>query len=174
VREITVTASHRGHARTRHRTLVVSIVAALGMTVASPAPHARAAVADACTILSPATIKILLGGNKPDGTPTKNDTGRCGWHAGTGPVPIAGASITYTVFPSEAAAKKQYQTYASSSTAKKVTGVGDEAVVKDLPGLSSLTARKGSLYLHLEEGGKGTTSKPLPDIAKKIFATGHG
>lgn len=71
----------------------------------------------------------------------------------------------YLVYPTEAEAKKQFHIYAGFSGETKVS-VGDEAVMADHPGLSALTARKGALFVHLEEGGKGAAAKPLVDMRR--------
>ena len=73
---------------------------------------------------------------------------------------------------SEAEAKKQFQIYAGFSGATKLKGVGDEAVTSDHPRLGALTARKGALFIHIEEGGAGATSKPLVAVAKSLVSTG--
>lgn len=85
----------------------------------------------------------------------------------------SGASIAGDVTdPTEAEAKKQFQIYAGFKGEKQVGGVGDEPVMADHAGLSALTARKGALFVHLEESGEGATAKPLVDIAKSVIAKG--
>ena len=148
--------------------LVGVVVAAL----AALAPAADAAPVDPCSVLSKATVTKMLRGAAPAGAPRSPRNGFCGWTTGEKPIPKAGASIVYLVYPTEAEAKKQFQIYAGFSGATKVSGVGDEAVMADHPGLSALTARKGALFVHLEEGGKGAAAKPLADIAKAVITKG--
>lgn len=132
-----------------------------------------AAAVDQCAIFSPATITKLLNGQKAVGVPTKRATGYCGWHSAGSPIPATSGSILYFVYPNEAAAKKMFQLFAGLSNEKKISGVGDKAVVSDRANLAAISARKGALFLHIESLSKGPSSKPLINLAKSVFATGH-
>lgn len=152
--------------------LIVGSATALVAVLVGLAPSAEGATVDPCSVLSKATVTKMLRGSAPSGAPRSPRNGYCGWSTGEKPVAKAGASIVYLAYPTEAEAKKQFQIYAGFSGETKVSGVGDEAVVADHPGLSALTARKGTLFVHLEEGGKGASAKPLVDIAKAVITKG--
>ena len=66
-----------------------------------------------------------------------------------------------------------FQLFAGLSNEKKISGVGDKAVVSDRANLAAISARKGALFLHIESLSKGPLSKPLINLAKSVFATGH-
>ena len=131
---------------------------------------ARAEATDVCARLSAATVKALLRGGSPKRTTSRPNT--CGWGTGESPVPKAGASLVYWTYPSVAEAQKQFTAFAGFSGATKQSGIGDEAVTSEHPHLSALTARTGALFIHIEEGGSATSSKPLVAIAKSLVATG--
>ncbi len=164
-------SAFRAHQDMRIR-WAAAVVMAMALTSWAGSPAPAATVVDQCAVLSSATVTKLLRGHQAVGTPTKRRSDYCGWHSDGSP-PIASGSLVYQVFATEAEAKARYQLFANLSNEKKVTGVGDEAVVSDRPTLAAISARKGKLFVHIEADGKGSSSKPLIPMAKSVIATGH-